>query len=346
MNRWRIAGWVLAVAVAAATIMGLADRIGLGKIGWVFDLLSHFPKHLFVLAMIAAIVAGIGRTWRGGLLALGVAGVNALLVLTLGGYALPQAAPPNSTPIRVVSANLHGSAAALSDLIKLSAKYDADLIALYEAPEDMTLEDAARLFPEMRTVKIASQTPEGRKLIRRSVLMAKSPNADGVTLTTFPESYGVIMRTHLPVAGSTVRIATVHPPSPVDPDAMGDRNQELLQVGEGIPDAAPFIILGDFNATPWGRSYGFVPGIRAGDPRFDGSFPALAGPVGLPIDHIKFGGGLVLTEYHVGPDIGSDHRPLFATFALPEPLVPPAPVNAAPPASLPSGVDPAVPPRD
>jgi endonuclease/exonuclease/phosphatase (EEP) superfamily protein YafD len=31
---------------------------------------------------------------------------------------------------------------------------------------------------------------------------------------------------------------------------------------------------------------------------------------------VKFGGGLVLTEYHAGENIGSDHLPLFATFAL------------------------------
>ena len=34
---------------------------------------------------------------------------------------------------------------------------------------------------------------------------------------------------------------------------------------------------------------------------------------------LTVGGGLVLTDYRAGPDIGSDHLPLFATFALPEP---------------------------
>ena len=39
----------------------------------------------------------------------------------------------------------------------------------------------------------------------------------------------------------------------------------------------------------------------------------------MPIDHVTFGGGLVLIEHRVGPDIGSDHLPVFATFALPSP---------------------------
>jgi endonuclease/exonuclease/phosphatase (EEP) superfamily protein YafD len=62
--------------------------------------------------------------------------------------------------------------------------------------------------------------------------------------------------------------------------------------------------------------------VRAGDPRFDGTFPSFAGWFGLPIDHVKFGGGLVLTDYRAGPSIGSDHLPLFATFALPAGALP------------------------
>ena len=49
----------------------------------------------------------------------------------------------------------------------------------------------------------------------------------------------------------------------------------------------------------------------------------MLGPLGLPIDHIRFGGGLILTDYRVGPHIGSDHLPLFATFALPSGALPP-----------------------
>jgi endonuclease/exonuclease/phosphatase (EEP) superfamily protein YafD len=77
------------------------------------------------------------------------------------------------------------------------------------------------------------------------------------------------------------------------------------------------VIMGDFNSTPWGRAYSFVPGLRAGDSRFEGTFPAGAGWFGLPIDHIKFGGGLVLTDFRLGESVGSDHLPLLATFALP-----------------------------
>src|SRR5215468_6171126 len=120
MTYWRIAGWASAVACAAFTLFGLIGLLDLGKASWIFDLFSHFPKHIFILGVIALIVAGIGRTWRAALLALAVVGANALQVLIVGNYALPQPAPANSALIRVVSANLHGSAAALSDLIKTS----------------------------------------------------------------------------------------------------------------------------------------------------------------------------------------------------------------------------------
>jgi endonuclease/exonuclease/phosphatase (EEP) superfamily protein YafD len=102
---------------------------------------------------------------------------------------------------------------------------------------------------------------------------------------------------------------------------MRDRDQQLAAAGASIDQTRPFIIAGDFNSTPWGRAYASVHGVRAGDPRFQGTFPAVLGPLGLPIDHIRFG-GLTLTDYRVGPDIGSDHLPLFATFALPSGALP------------------------
>lgn len=115
-----------------------------------------------------------------------------------------------------------------------------------------------------------------------------------------------------------VHVVTTHPPSPSRPGMLADRNRQLADTDVDFSPKGPFIVAGDFNTTPWGRAYASVPGVRAGDPRLEGTFPGFAGLLGLPIDHIKFGGGLILKDYRVGPDIGSDHLLLFATFALPD----------------------------
>jgi endonuclease/exonuclease/phosphatase (EEP) superfamily protein YafD len=307
----RIILWALALLAAGLTALGLGDRLGLdGRMGWVLDLLSHWPKHVFLLALVVAALAGWRRANGAAGIAAAAAAVNLALVLGVGGFALPQAALAEARQIRVVSANVHGSMTALEKLATQAKAYGADVVSAYEVPDELTVEDVARLFPDMPHRALPSVGLQELKLIRRSMLAVR--DAADISFTAFPSSHGVVVRAQV----GDVQLLTTHPPSPGDPGLKGDRDAQLRRLGERLDTSRPFIIMGDFNSTPWGRAYGAVPGTRAGDPRFDGTFPAFAGWFGLPIDHVKFGGGLVLTEYHAGENIGSDHLPLFATFAL------------------------------
>lgn len=315
MRRAAIACWLFAGGVAGPTLLGQLDRVGLqGWPGWVFDLFAHWPRQLFVAAFIVAIAAGTLRLFRPAGLAAVAAALNAAIVLNTGGFALPQPAAPGARLVRVVSANVHQSHEALEKLAVMARDYRADVVSIYETPDDLKDDALAALFPGMPLRVMPSETPEGLWLFKRSLIMARAGAADQVGVTYFDDSNGVILR--LPFEG--VQVATAHPPSPGSPHLAFDRNRQLPRIAEGLNVAQPFVVMGDLNTTPWGRIFGAVPGMRAGDPRFEGTFPAFAGPLGLPIDHIKFGGGLNLTDYSVGPDIGSDHRPLFATFAVPD----------------------------
>lgn len=313
MRRAAIACWLFAGGVAGATLLGQLDRVGLqGWPGWVFDLFAHWPRQLFLAAFTVAIAAGALRLFRPAGLAAVAAALNAAIVLNTGGFALPQPAAPGARLVRVVSANVHQSQEALEKLAVMARDYRADIVSIYETPDDLKDDALAALFPDMPLRVMPSETPEGLWLFKRSLIMARTGPSDQVGVTYFNDSNGVILR--LPFAG--VQVVTAHPPSPGSPHLAFDRNRQLPRIAEGLNVAQPFVVMGDLNTTPWGRIFGAVPGMRAGDPRFEGTFPAFAGPLGLPIDHIKFGGGLSLTDYSVGPDIGSDHRPLFATFAV------------------------------
>lgn len=273
------------------------------------DLLSHWPKHIFLLALGVAIAAGVARQRAVAGLAGVVAAVNVAMVLGLSGYALPQPAPDGARLLRVVSANVHGMRSAVQTVHELAKAYDADLVALYETPDDMTFAELSALFPGLPQRMMPDRRENGWDLRRRSFLAARGVGA--IEVERFDLSHGVVLRTTF----DGVQIVTTHPPSPGDPGLKADRDRQLAQAG-AVDTGRPFVVMGDFNSTPWGRAYAFVPGTRVGDPRFDGTFPAFAGWFGLPIDHIKFG-GLTLVDYRLGANVGSDHKPLLATFALP-----------------------------
>jgi endonuclease/exonuclease/phosphatase (EEP) superfamily protein YafD len=185
-------------------------------------------------------------------------------------------------------------------------------VAIYEAPEELTPEQFDGLFAGLPVRSLpGKRASNGWPLIRRSAMAVRAGPA--IDTVMYDGSHGVLMRASL----RGVQITSTHPPSPGDPGLRADRDRQLADISAGIDLDRPYIVAGDFNATPWSAAYETVPGARAGDPRFEGTFPAFLGALGLPIDHIKFGGGLVLVDYRAGPDIGSDHLPLVATFALP-----------------------------
>jgi len=93
---------------------------------------------------------------------------------------------------------------------------------------------------------------------------------------------------------------------------------EAALESETIP---PTILIGDFNAAPWSRRMRhFEQNFGLEHARFPiGTWPAQAGALGLPIDHILLRGGTALADITPwGGDLGSNHRGLRASIALPQ----------------------------
>ncbi len=304
--------WIVAISAAVATLLGQLDRVDFGDAGWVFDLIVHFPRQIAAASLLVAAAAAAMKVWRPAGLAAGVAALNLAIVLATPRFAVPEPAPEGARLLRVVSANVHASPEALTRLSELAQEYGADLVSVYEAPA-INDEALRKLFPGMTTSAIRKST-DGRDLSKKMLAISSAPMSPITVASPGGRSNRAVLRYTLSVGGRQVQIVAAHPVSPDGPTGMGDRNRLLATLGQGLDQAAPFLVMGDFNAPPWSRIYTLTPGARAGDPRFEATFPASAILLGIPIDHIKFGGGLVLTEHHVGPDIGSDHLPVFASF--------------------------------
>lgn len=114
----------------------------------------------------------------------------------------------------------------------------------------------------------------------------------------------------------TIQVTGLHPFPPLLPGPVVEQAAMFDAVAEQVPADGRFIVLGDLNTTVWSPNYARLPGLRAGDPRFASTFPAPLSTGGITIDHILVGDGLSVVHARVGPDLGSDHRPVIAGLTL------------------------------
>jgi endonuclease/exonuclease/phosphatase (EEP) superfamily protein YafD len=80
----------------------------------------------------------------------------------------------------------------------------------------------------------------------------------------------------------------------------------------------PVLLAGDLNATPWSTG---MRALTAGELRFGSRQSpwkptwSVRSPFAIPIDHALSTAPLLILERRVGPDLGSDHRPLELSVA-------------------------------
>jgi endonuclease/exonuclease/phosphatase (EEP) superfamily protein YafD len=156
---------------------------------------------------------------------------------------------------------------------------------------------------------------------------------DVVILTTLapgkdqpqPQSARVLASLLLPeeLGGGPFRVMGLHLSRPKSGASSRPDLEEAIAVSKKL--GALDIVAGDFNATPWGAALRHfdanVPIARR--TRWLATWPATLAnwdvkglmPI-APIDHIYAGESWRVVDVERGPDIGSDHYPVLATFSL------------------------------
>lgn len=125
------------------------------------------------------------------------------------------------------------------------------------------------------------------------------------------------LRLVLDVHGSRVALIAVHPMPPISADYARERDASLGLEAVRLSQAGiPGVLMGDMNDTPWST------GLRATAPlqRASGLTPTWPNAWGwlslLPLDHVLVTPGVRVVEASLGPDLGSDHRPILVRLAL------------------------------
>lgn len=282
-------------------LVGRALMPSAGPLAWVIDLAAHWQWLYAALWLLLCLTAAVQAPhW---LLLLPFS----LLPLATTSTALPKH-DKGAPALVVVAANVHVGNRNPAPLVAWLKQQPADLVILSELSEpyakalSLALGDDypyRELHPKNSPfgIGIVSQLP-----LRDAVL---TDDSDGVRRLTVEVTAG----------DQSARIVAAHPMPPLAPEWHRKRDQLLSTIVQQT-GGMPTVVAGDLNATPW--STALLAAERTGLRRTTSLAPTWPrsgrGVIGIPIDHILATPHWQRGNSGRGPDIGSDHYPVFASL--------------------------------
>lgn len=309
-----VAGQRIAIAMLAALTLATALSFA-GALAWALDLLSHFHAIYFWVAGSMAVVMAALR-WRrlavwAGLL---VAFEGMLLVPLYSGLLMGGAeSVPGSPRLRMVSYNMLRSNPRTPEAAEHIVALEPDVVVLLEVtPEQLQVFTTA--LPGWHLVARPREDAFGI-----AVLTREEPRRVGLLELGSPSMPS--LEVELEVDGQPVTIAAVHPPPPVGARLGTTRDRMLRAISAwAAGQRGPVVVAGDLNATPWSVAMREIlaEGPLRSTQRFglQASWPALLGPLGVPIDHALVAGPIEPVARSIEPAFGSDHRMLVVDLEL------------------------------
>ena len=249
-------------------------------------------------------------------LTLAITVIHWVTVLTYSNYIKPTELTSSAAPkLRLIAFNAWAKPEAINELSKLAKAHNTDVIAISEMSQ-ASCKDLTVQFPDFTFCRIAAEASNGQALTKRMALLSKIEPLRYTVLTEPGFRGRGIIDASFPLGEDNIRLISIHPVAPGSPAHMRDRDNVLRRAAELLKDEDKFILAGDMNTTPWSAIYRQLPGRRIGDARLELTWRLSWHILGLPIDHIQISENMQLHAYKVGPNIGSDHRPLIADVSV------------------------------
>lgn len=302
--------WLGLFGVAGGTLGAL-----LAPLHHLFDLVAMFAAPAFTSALAGAGLAAVFRRWRmaGAFLGLGLA-----LLLTLSPQWLPKTAPPaaGARPVTVYFANVWALNEDNAAIARSVQAVNADVVAMTEIADQhaAALPEILKAYPYRTSTAPARYFRGGP----RTVIASRYPIAASDISLQDGLAVGEVV---IEGPDGPFRLMAVHltRPWPLDGRVRAQRDQtrrlaRRIKAGEH----ERVLIVGDFNATASSailRRFSREAGVTNA-PAITGTwFDPLPGVLRIAIDNAFVGPGLTVTRRRVGPENGSDHRPIVVTVA-------------------------------
>ncbi|WP_178134107.1 endonuclease/exonuclease/phosphatase family protein [Vineibacter terrae] len=301
---------LLLLAVAVVALATVAGFYGAANV-WL-DYAAHFRPHLAGAAAAgmlatAVLLAGWRRLTLTALLA-GCAIVNASVMVAEADYRAGVAEEYVPLALRIAAVNVYFFNREPQRIEAWLRQEQPDVVVLTEV--DRSWRPRIARLADLYPYQAVGQTAF-------TVMIARRP-WESLEVAAGPRRGQGILVARFDMAGTKLTVIGAHPASPIHPRYARRRNAELEIVARLASDApGPVVAMGDFNATPWSAPMRRL--VRGSPLRYADlmatTWPTfLPGWLGIKIDHIMVGKGCAVAGYKVGPDVGSDHRPVAATI--------------------------------
>lgn len=302
----------LSLLPALAAVVGyFGDR------HWLLDLCANF-RWQYLLVLGVGLLAAVLVRKRGIVAAL-------LLVSLANGWSLVGASGPRerapsasaahaAIPARswkLLMVNIHLDNRDLQPLLDLIERESPDVVGIVELTPHAAAALAA-LAPRYPVTRI-----EPRDDAFGIGLWSRLP-ASVVDLVSMPPLQLPALQLHWadPRPGS---LWLLHPFPPISGAGSAWRDAQLHYVAGLVGGDPDGVLAGDLNATPWSVAYRRLRRDAALADASAGGLPwptwfgsgLLSGVFAVPIDHVLHGSAWRTYSHRIGPDVGSDHRPLI-----------------------------------
>lgn len=292
-----------------------------GSVHWFFDQFSHFRVQLFVAlaALLFAVIAG--RQWMfAGLALIGICANLTVLLPHSTGTSELKSWPADVPRFRCVSINLLQGNKRHDKLETFVRGSGADVIVFQEVSPRWgeALQGLTDIYP--------TQLIRARKDSKGAALLSKHP-ARRLEFEVMPgqKKIGAVVG-EIEAKGGPVTVFGIHSPKPTSAEDAASQHAYFEWLARRTSDERAkgrhVVIMGDCNSTPWSNA---LRTFASENQLLNTSRGVVFGatwnvllPYRLMIDHGFISPGLGLVSRQVGPEVGSDHRPLILDLALPD----------------------------
>ena len=316
---WGLLHWAT-LSLAGAALAGYC-----GRLGWLFELASHFRVQYGVLLAASSLCYAFGRRWRVALAAGILSVANLCLVISVGS---PPPKPDDRTVVRALLCNVQASNQHYERLLELVRTEHPDLIVLIEV--DFDWQEALRALDDLYPYRRVAPATRGWGMaffsriplddLEQTMIGGSDGDAGGGARTA------LAMVARLRIDGHPLTVIGTHPCSPVSPSRLYFRNRQLADLARLVGrQHGPVVLLGDLNVSPWSPYFQDLlsaSGLRDSRQGFgiQASWPTSFAFARIPIDHCLVSSEIAVHDRRIGPKMGSDHFPVVVDFSIwPEP---------------------------